>query len=193
MSSSAQVKGSLVLHLREFAMQMHGDQAWNDTLASVKSADRELYEGVLLLSGWYPIGSYNRVLRWFMQSNAMDTELEMRRYAEFVADKDLHSIFKTLLKAATPEMILRRSPSLWSRYFSVGTLRVQKELPKDFLLVLEAPTDEDQGPGPLTCGGGVCGWMELALRLSGALSPKVSEQNCRFRGHTHCEYRARWG
>jgi hypothetical protein len=58
--------------------------------------------------------------------------------------------------------------------------------PREWVLTITGPTGDDEGPSAMNCGDGVCGWVEQALLLCGASTPKVTHQRCRFRGATEC-------
>ena len=50
------------------------------------------------------------------------------------------------------------------------------------LKITSLPTHEDEAPGELTCGPGVCGWLAQALELTGVKAPRLTHTRCRFHG-----------
>jgi hypothetical protein len=96
------------------------------------------------------------------------------------------------LKMGSPEFVLGRTDSLWSRYFDVGTFENTEVAKRRWALKLTAPTGEDEAPGELTCGPGVCGWLTQALELTGVKAPRVVHTRCRFRHAPACEYEVTW-
>jgi hypothetical protein len=188
----ASAKGTLLKHLEEFIVERHGQERWRMVLETLSADDRAAFEGLLLAGNWYPVGVWNRALKAYMSHHLTDTAAEMTAIARFVADRDLNTLFKVILRMRSAEFVLSRTDSLWSRYFDVGEFQQQQTEKRRFALSLNAPVGEDEAPGELTCGLGVCGWLTQALELTGAKNSRIVHTRCRFRGAPQCEYDATW-
>jgi hypothetical protein len=116
----------------------------------------------------------------------------MTAVARHIADHDLNTLFKVLLKMGSAEFVLGRTDSLWSRYFDMGAFENHEVDRRKWALKLTAPVGEDEAPGELTCGPGVCGWLTQALQLTGVKAPRVVHTHCRFRGAHACDYDVSW-
>jgi hypothetical protein len=188
-----QIKGSLLVHLREHVVRRFDEQAWDRLVRAAPASDREHLGGLLLRGSWYPVGVWNRVIHAYVTEHApASAREEVIAYSELVADSDMHAVFKVALRLASPAMVTARASFLWSRYFDAGSLTPTQIAPDQWRLRLEAPTDEDQGPGQMLCAYGVVGWGENALRLSGAKHASVVHARCRFTSGRFCEYRVSW-
>lgn len=188
----AQCKGTLLLNLRAFVEKRRGAPVWRRLVEAQRPADRAVFEGLLLPAGWYPVGVWNRALTTYLTEHAPEPPREMLEIARFVADRDLNTLFKVLLRMGSPEFVLKRTDSLWTRYFDAGTFMHEQAGPRFFRLALEAPKGEDLAPSEWTCNQGVCGWITQALHLTGARQGAVIHTACRFHNAARCEYEARW-
>jgi hypothetical protein len=189
-AGTGHVKGVLLVHLREYVVTHRGDGAWDSALARIKAGDPEVWSGLVLSSSWYPVGAWNRAFDVVVRT-VPDPIAEVRKIAYFVSERDIHSVFRMLLRIAPPEFVLGRTGMFWSRYFDVGTLRPAKLGERRWEIALDAPVGEDEAPGTLTCVG-VCGWLERALAMTGTNGAKAHHGRCRFIGGTRCHFDVTW-
>jgi hypothetical protein len=185
LSPGGNCKGTLLVHFRAFVLANGDETAWKTLLAESSRADAALLTSQLLVSSWYGVGVWNRALRIYF-AKCSDAAGEVRRYADYVAERDLSTVLKLVLSIATPEIIVSRTSMFWRRYFDVGSLAPTKIGPQHWSLTIVGPKGEDEGPAAICCGGGVSSWVEHALRRSGARSPKVTHVRCRFNGAPEC-------
>ena len=185
-------KGTLLKNLGDYVHDRHGAAAWRVVVDALPADDRAIIDGLLLVGGWYPVGVWNRCIESYIAKFALDADAEMTAVARHIANRDLNTVFKVLLKMGSPEFVLGRTDSLWSRYFDMGELTNRELEERHWLLKLSAPVGEDAAPGALTCGPGVCGWLTQALQLTGIHAPHVVHTHCRFRSASACEYDVTW-
>ena len=113
------------------------------------------------------------------------------RLAGYIAENDLNKLYKMILSMGSPEFLLKRTGSLWSRYFDVGTLEATEIAPKRWHLTLTAPKESEAAPDYYTCGPGVSAWIENGLKLTGTTA-KCEHTKCRFYAAPRCEYEVTW-
>lgn len=190
MTHAGRCKGSILVHLRSYADTSYGPHAWRDLLADLPPEDRAIHEGIVIAGGWYPVGVWNRTLGALLSRHSNQIDTEMRKVASYIADRDLNSVYKMILRLGSPEFLLRRTDSLWSRYFDSGRFTHQELGAKKFKLLLEAPRTADT-PDRLTCGPGVSAWIEMGMKNTG-VEGRVQHVECRFENGTRCEYQATW-
>jgi hypothetical protein len=183
-------KGSILVHLRAYAESTYGTAAWASVVADASAADRAILDGIVIAGGWYPVGVWNRTLGALLERHTVTIDSEMRKVASYIADRDLNSVYKMILRLGSPEFLLRRTDSLWSRYFDSGRFTHQEIGPKRFKLSLEAPSTGDT-PDRLTCGPGVSAWIEMGMKNTG-VDGRVQHVDCRFTNGARCEYLATW-
>jgi hypothetical protein len=182
-------KGTLFVHTRQFVLATGGRAAWDHIEARLPARDRKLLDGLMLVGRWYPIGAWNRLIDSYVTEFHPTRMMELARYT---ATEDLSAMFKRVLKLGSPEMILRRSNALYTRYFKCGVMDAQELAPRRWSLILDAPMGAETGPGAITCTHGICGWIMEGLSLTGVRGAQILHARCRFGGARYCEYEAAW-
>jgi hypothetical protein len=193
MQKLGQGKGSLLVHMRTYVQKKHGERAWADVLERASAADRKVLSDVILAGGWYPIGVVNRTLGTVLGlARGHSAEDEMRMLSAYIADSDLGSVYKKVLRLGSPDFLLRRTDSLWSRYFDVGKLTPTEVAPRHWRLKLEMVMGDDLAPNHYFCGPGCPAWIEMGLKLTGATAASVRHIECRMQNGTSCTYVVNW-
>jgi len=190
-SQMGNAKGSVLLHLRSFVLKFHGDDAWDAVVKDASNEDRAVLSGLIIHGGWYPVGVWNRVLDMVFKRHYPSADDGMRQVSEFIANEDLKSVYKMVLRLGSPEFLLKRTDSLWSRYFDAGHMLHEEIGPHRWKLRLDAPTGENDAPGYLTCGPGVSAWVGHGLRLTGTTA-RIEHVRCRMSWNGPCEYHVQW-
>ncbi len=121
----AEVKGGLLVHLSNYARERQGEAAWQAVVDGLPGGDREALGGLILASGWYPMGLWNRTLTAYMRAHAGSLEREAEDLARYTADHDLNVVFRVFLKTRDPAFMLKRATSFWRRYYTTGDSRSQ--------------------------------------------------------------------
>lgn len=186
------VKGNALGGFKQYVSTRHGARGLARWIERMDPQDVALIEGLILPNSWYPVRIWNGLVDRYVALYGEGDPQSFRPVADAIADGDLHSFFKVLLKAASPAMVLRRAGSLWERYFDVGTMEGTELAAKHFLVRLTAPRLPERGPGAVTCAAGIPAWQERSLGLAGARNPRARHTQCRFRGAVLCEFDVTW-
>lgn len=187
----SQAKGSILLYFRDYVIREHGERALDRVIKQLDEQDRTLLSGFLIRGGWYPVGTWNRALMAYLPTYYRDPDDGMRALAEYIAHEDLSTVYRMALKLGSPEFLMKRTGSLWSRYFDAGTLTAEEVKQRHWKLQLDAPSGIDEAPHFFTCGPGVCAWIVQGMRLTG-VNGMVEHVRCRLSAAERCEYSARW-
>lgn len=188
------IKGSALIHARNFIQSRWGHESTglSGVLERLEPASRQLFTSNLLSHAWYPVAVWNEVVEQAARRTENPSRT-VRELAAYVAQEDLTTAYKILLKIGTPEMVFRRAGVFWSKYFDGGKSEGFPTGPKHFMVTLEAlGRDAKNDPGMLTCREAVPSWQENAIRLTGTPGGKSVHVKCRFDGHDRCEYDVSW-
>jgi hypothetical protein len=187
----SQAKGSILIHCRDFVVRYHGEDALKAIMAELSAEDAAVFGGLVIHGGWYPVGAWNRAVRALVEGYYEDPDDGMRKLSGYISNADLNSVYRMVLRFGSPEFLVKRTTSLWNRYFDTGRFTADEMGPKHWRLVLEAPRGDDEGPDYYTCGPGVCSWLGQGLKLTG-VHGSVEHIRCRLSSAPYCEYTARW-
>lgn len=191
--STGRGKGSLLIHMRNYVVETRGERAWTDVVERARPDDREVLRSVILAGSWYPIGVVNRALDGVLSRNERPAaDDEMRRLSAYIADSDLGSVYKMVLRFGSPEFLLKRTDSLWNRYFDVGRLTPHEVGKNHWRLSLSMAVGEDAAPNQFFCGPGCPAWIEMGMKLTGAVKAQVRHTECRYQKPGGCTYIATW-
>lgn len=76
-----------------------------------------------LVAGWYPLTHYRDIIAAAMRASGGGAEVA-RALSRDAMLHDLRGIYRLLTFVLSPESIMRRSPSLFGRYYDTGSLAV---------------------------------------------------------------------
>jgi hypothetical protein len=184
-------KGSILLYTKDYVVQQLGEHTWTNVLEQLSEEDRAFFRGMPLASSWYSVAHWNRLMGVVLPLIGTDPDDGMRKLATHIAQADLNSVYKLVMKLGSPEFLLRRTGQLWSRYFDAGALTPEELGDRHWKLQLSGPTSMEAAPDAFTCGPGVTAWVTSGLLLSGTQA-RVVETRCRFKGALRCEYDVTW-
>jgi hypothetical protein len=185
-------QGNAIGGFKDFVERKYGAEGVEVLLRDAQPHDVSVFRGLILRAGWYPVGTWNRLSEAFVTNLAGGDVEAYNEMGVYVAEQDLNTIYKLLLKLASPTMLMPRLGWLWDRYFDFGKLETEQKDDRLFLVRLNAPTDVDAGLSRLTCSVGIPGWFQRAVVMTGATGAAVRHHACRFDGARCCEIDIAW-
>lgn len=189
--AAGRAKGSVLVYAREYVEKRHGAQAWTNVVDMLPDADRDVLRGVLISGGWYPVGTWNRLLEGYLPEHHATPDVGMAELSQYIANADLNSVYKLVIKLGSPEFLLRRTQSLWNRYFDSGLMSPVEVAARRWAISLDAPRGIDEAPHRYTCAAGVGAWITAGLKLTG-VDAEIEHVKCRLGSGRMCEYLVTW-
>lgn len=185
---SPHVKGAILGARLKFVRDRGGAAALEKVLARLPAPDREILSGWILPISWYPLDLELRlddaIADVLSPGDRAGIFVEMGRES---AQANLTGAQAPFVKAGHPHFFLANVPRMYATYHSQGRRSYEKTSARS-AVVKTFDAERVSQDDCLT----VAGWLERALQLSGAGTPRVSEAQCRARGAPHCEYRCEW-
>lgn len=189
----SRVKGAGPKTTIEWIKKNHGEEGLKKVLDRCPSSMRQTFE-LLLVSQWYPTQIADAICVAFAESGlggqGLSLDNSFRLLGIFIAENNLSTLYKVVLKFVTPDTMLGLLPRMWNTYFH------------DITVGVEAGTE---GPSTGTCwvkGLGdfryisplAAGWVEFAYRKVGAKYINVQELNYRadFLNPDELIYKIKW-
>jgi hypothetical protein len=186
MESAPSKRGLSFVAARDFVLQKHGHATWEAVLHSMDPVDASVVRAAVGV-GWYPLGSYGRLLRVVDRRIGNGDLRAIPPLARFEAERDVPSIHRLLLKMVKPAYIVEKMAELWPRYNSTGRLTVHRRGDRAVDVTLSDWSDD----------GALClaveGYSGRALELAGARDPRIVQVRCRAHGAEGCFFRIKWG
>jgi uncharacterized protein (TIGR02265 family) len=180
------IKGSILKSRLAYVEQRLGAAGVARVVSRLRQSDREILQGILLPSAWYPFETQERL------DKAIADELGERDdiYKELgqkSAEHNLSASQKVYVHAKDPHGLLKSAASIYRLYYSTGERTYERVSDKKAILrTIGSETYSRQDC--LT----IVGWHEKAIGMCGGKNPKVRETKCRVRGDELCEYVCEW-
>lgn len=187
-------KGSIFINIREYVLSSHGEVVWKKIVDNLPASDRDIVDGNIIKSRWYPAPLLNRLINTYDVLVGEGDFLSIMPVAEHIAKKDLGPLFDIFIHLNDPNMVLNNAPALWSRYFDSGWLVVDvlDTDQKYSTFYLHEVADEHRAPGVAICNFAIPKWLKTVLLMSGAKSAQIIQTDCRYKGAELCRFEVRW-
>lgn len=178
-ASAARVKGTLLACVVEQARHEPAE-----TRASLSEACRQLVDGVVLASVWYPLTILDELLTWLGRRRGPGVN---RTLGANAAERDLKGVYRSFLRATDPAATLEALPVVWSLYHDSGGARVVRSAPERIEVTVRGFARPSRALCELTAG-----WLHEAVLRAGGQGTHVSESLCRLRHDDRCQYVVVW-
>ena len=182
-------KGTLLVSTREYITTREGAGQWADVVSTLPEQDRRVLGGLVLVSGWYPVAVWNRLIDEIHHRRDAKYILRLARY---IADNDLSLIFRIALKLGSPEFVIKRFGWVFKQYFRGAQLSSAQRGPRRWALTISGGTGVNDAPGEAVCAIGTEGWVTTALERTGVQTARLVKVACRFHGAPKCSYDLTW-
>jgi hypothetical protein len=180
-------KGFAFDNVRVFTRTRFGPEGWGATLARMLPDDREVL-GAIVSVGWYSLPLYARLLRALDEAYGTGDYAIIVQSARFAAERNLGTVFRTLLRFASPAYMLEKFGQYWPRVHDTGRWELVREAGGD----AATATLYDLGYVDAALCRDLGGYFARTLELVGAKGVILDHARCRARGADACEFRARW-
>ncbi len=179
----AQVKGVLILGLIKFVKK--GLKESLPKIMPMLSADTKKYmEEHISPASWYPykiLPELLRVVDKIMGSGDLSFCIEQGRLS---AQRDLSTIFSSVLDSSSPEVLIRRAMTVWSSYYDVGKAEMNILSGSEISMIIRDFPEIDMAHVKSTQG-----WIEQLLMMTKFEEVKSGIIKCQCTGDPLTELR----
>lgn len=158
------VKGSLFVYFVK-AIRANKTGAYDSYLTDL---DRQVLQGQILPSSWYPFETYKRCFRAVATVEVQNNKVLIRGWGREFCDEIMLSIYKRVLTDTTPMQSLHRYVSLFTMFYDFGELEIEARGANRAVLTIR-----DFDPDFEELYQLIHGWIERSLELTGARDVKV--------------------
>ena len=144
----------------------------------------------ILPGSWYPIEAASQIMIAVSKVvGGGSLEQGMELMAAYLAETDLHGVYRNLITVGDVAKSLRRSAILWPNYFDEGTLTIVQPDPKIRRAVARLEGFHQTIP---YCKA-IPGMARVVARIAGkGLTCEVKEVKCTLWGNPNCEFHYLW-
>jgi hypothetical protein len=189
MSEVGQAKGSLLVAVRDYVVERHGEPEWTDVAKTLPQPERRLMEGLVLVGGWYPVAIWNRLMDELLRRHDAAYLLTLARH---IADNDLSLFFRIVLRLGSPEFVIKRLGWLFKQYFRGAVMKAAERAPRRWLIEIDGGLGIEEAPGEAVCTVGTEGWISIAMERTGVRTSRLVKMDCRFHGAPSCTFDLTW-
>lgn len=182
-----EIKGLILQARKEFVVDNFGEKSWERVLAALLPEDRERIEDMILTAKWYPFELGERLDKAIVDLFGGGDPKVFEEIGAKSAKRSLVKVHKSFLTPGDPQAFLDKTDVIYRFYYDTGRREYERTGPDSGVMTTyDAKTFSV--PDCLT----VVGWYREALKMCGARSVEVVEEECRARGGSHCRYRLKW-
>ena len=117
-------KGSNFLYSRTYIEEKYGKETWARVLAALSPETRKVWDQALLVSKEYPFHAFKEMITALMKDLKTAKDWELAMIYEYIASHSLKKMYKIFFRLTHPSFAIKNYPSLWSMFFSAGTVEV---------------------------------------------------------------------
>lgn len=186
MPSSVSIKGSSVINTRKVLERDYGDLVTNRIIKDLSEETQEQVKATLV-SSWVPLDKFYELLE-AIKNELGDIDKDINyRLGRAAPQLTYGRFFKMFFKLGNPQLVVKRSPLIWSKLITAGRLEVVR-------------VDETGTVGrirsfpkahPEFCKR-LLGNFQGGFELTGAHVYEPTHTKCVLRGDPYCEYSYKW-
>ncbi len=180
-------KGTTVKAIQNFVKAEYPNQ-YNDWLNSLPPKSREIMNGAIYATDWYPIQegavlpTYH--LKMFFDQNSLKAAWHSGRHS---ADATLTGVYKIFVKVANPSYIIKRASKITATYYENVVVDSGEETKNSVVVTIYKFEQIDK-----LIEHRIGGWMERALELSGCSDVKMRITKALSKGDIETRYEITW-
>ena len=152
------VRGVVLKTYREILKERFGEAGYAQVLKGLHDETREILVGMVIATEWYPnrliVDLYETIVRVHYDGKPEG----IRELGKLSAQRDLRGVFKIFVVVVSPQYLVSKTASVWSRYFDHGKVEI---------------TDQKKGfcRGRFTavCSRSTAFWQEILGSCMGAI------------------------
>jgi hypothetical protein len=186
--TAPRVKGRILLARLSYLRRKAPMGSIDRVLARLSVEDRTILHGEIVESDSYPFELNQRldeaIAAEVSPSNSDTVFLDMGRVS---AEANLLGSQRSLITKGDCHGFLSQAPEIYRLYYDVGR-RTYERVDDNTGLIRTFQAENVTRQDCLT----VAGWYGRALEICGGCEVRVTDERCRVRGDSFCQYRCEW-
>jgi len=171
----------------DFVREHFGEAGWAKVLQALPPDDQKELKGIIAGVGWFPFEMGARLDAAIVQVLGQGKAEVFEAIGANSARENLQSVHRPFLAPGHPQKFLEKADSIYKYYYDTGHRTYEPVSDREGILV----THDAETFSAVDCLT-VIGWYKEALRMCGASTVEMREEECRAKGAPCCRYRVRW-
>ncbi len=126
-ASEPHVRGIVLKVYREVLAELYGVQSAACIVESLAAETRELWTGMIVATEWYPNRLVVDVQETIVRTAYAGDPTRIRELGIVTAKRDLSGVFKVFLAIVSPQYVVSKTASMWSRYYDHGKVQITEQ------------------------------------------------------------------
>ncbi|HVO76523.1 MAG TPA: TIGR02265 family protein [Candidatus Bathyarchaeia archaeon] len=182
-----EIKGLILQARKDFVDDNFGTGAWQKVVEALPPDDRAQLRDLILAAKWYPFELGERLDRAIVSVLGDGQEKIFEDIGAKSAQRSLVKVHKSFLTPGDPQAFLSKADVIYKFYYDTGRREYTPTGPNSGVMT----TYEAKTFSVADCLT-VIGWHKEALKMCGAHSVEIVEDECRAKGGSCCRYRIKW-
>lgn len=131
--SDEKLRGAVMNEARQTIRREWGDALYERALGRLTEGDREIIEGPLLASSFYPVITWDRFLDAAFLEASRETGVTREQFYDKLVQlgggRLLQALYKMFLGIMSPSTVAKIIPSFWMRLYTSGRLELLENRP----------------------------------------------------------------
>lgn len=179
-----QMKGIGFVNVRNYVLEVHGSERWEEVLKTLSRSDRHEVEAAVAV-GWYDVVHFAQLLRSIDQVCGRGDLRLLEKVGAYEAEQDFNRVLRVFLRVLSPAYIFKAEARLWSHFQDTGTWNSVRV---------------DGGVNATLQGWAVdaalcrelSGYLVKVVEFTGGRNVSVEHNTCRALGDSRCVFEYRW-
>lgn len=121
---ATRIKGASIINTIAILREVLGAARFQAVLQACPQETQQLIRRTLVAVEWVPLEQWSPFMNAIFEQACRKDEHQYRRLLRAVCKRDFTTVYRVYLNTPTPQVVLDKSPSIWSAYFDTGTLTI---------------------------------------------------------------------
>lgn len=181
------IAGTGFIYRKDFVIHQFGEEGWQHVIRAVSPTTGQYLRRPLIPTEKYPQAAYAEMI------SAIKTQLGngnanalVRAMARHVAKAEAQGTYRSVLKATSPEDVLKNLPTVWKLQVPEGNMICRQIGPQFFIIEIDTQVETE------LCQNSMVGYIEGLLEIFNISQVSVRHTQCFHRGNERCVYEIKW-
>ncbi|MCI0636274.1 MAG: hypothetical protein L0206_20525 [Actinobacteria bacterium] len=121
------MRGIVLKTYREVLRERFGEGGLGDVAGALEPETRDLFGSMIIATEWYPNRHIVNLYETIVRVHYGGQPEGIRELGRISAKRDLRGVFKIFVVVVSPQYLVSKTASVWSRYFDHGRVQIMDQ------------------------------------------------------------------